>query len=69
LTKENGRYYVTRSKSGIQTKLLVKVKKETDKFAIIEAYSDNELKEMGFGSSKIRKYNKITNYDEIIINK
>lgn len=69
LTKENGRYYVTRSKSGIQTKLLVKVKKETDKFAIIEAYSDNELKEMGFGSSEIRKYNKITNYDEIIINK
>ena len=69
LAKENGRYYVTRNRAGIQTKLLVKVKKETDKFAIIEAYSDNELKELGLSSSEIKKYNKITNYDEIIINK
>ena len=69
LTKENNLYYVTRNKAGIQTKLLVKLKKETDKFAIIEPYSDKELQEIGYSSSEIKKYKKITNYDEIIINK
>ena len=72
LTKENGLYYVTRNKAGIQTKLLVKVKMETDKFAIIAPYESDELKELGYSAKDIRNYtnNKtITNYDEIILNK
>ena len=69
LIKENGLYYVIRNKAGIETKLLVKVKKETDKFAIIAPYSDKELQEMKYSSSEIKKYKKITNYDEIVINK
>jgi len=67
LTQENGLYYVTRNKIGVQTKLLVKVEIQNDKFAIIEPYKSDELKEMGFSSEEIRKYKKITNYDEIII--
>lgn len=67
LIQENGLYYVMRNKAGIQTKLLVKVKKETDKFAIITTYTDSELKELGYTSTQIRNYKKITNYDEIII--
>jgi len=69
LIQENSLYYVMKNKAGIQTKLLVKVKKETDKFAIIEPYSDKELQELGYDSTAIRKYTKITNYDEIVINK
>ncbi|MBQ2835672.1 MAG: hypothetical protein IJE68_02410 [Clostridia bacterium] len=68
LIQENGLYYVIRNKAGIQTKLLVNVKRQTDKFAIITPYTDKELKELGFTSTEIRNYKKITNYDEIIIN-
>ena len=67
LIKENGSYYVIRNKAGVQTKLLVKVEKQTDKFAIIDAYTDAELKELGFDSKEIKNYIKITNYDEIVI--
>lgn len=69
LTQENGLYYVTRNKAGIQTKLLVKIKRQTDKFAIIEPYTETELKEkLGYDAKAIKNYAEITNYDEIIIN-
>lgn len=68
LIKENGLDYVIRNKAGVQTKLLVKVRKKTDRFAIIEPYKDDELKELGFDQKEIKNYKKITNYDEIIIN-
>lgn len=69
LTQENGLYYVTRNKAGIQTKLLVKIKRQTDKFAIIEPYTEKELKEeLGYDAKAIKKYTAISNYDEIIIN-
>ena len=42
--------------------------KKTDKFAIIESYESTELQELGLSSDEIKKYKKITNYDEIIIN-
>lgn len=67
LTQENGLYYVTRNKVGIETKLLVKVETQNDKFAIITPYKTDELKEMGWTTDQIQKYKKITNYDEIII--
>lgn len=69
LIQKNGRYYVIRNKAGVQTELLVKVQKQTEKFAIIRPYKDSELKEeLGYDSSQIRKYKEITNYDEIVIN-
>lgn len=69
VTKEKGLNYVTRNTNGIQTKLLVKVVRQNDRFSIIEPYEDEELKEVGFSSSEIRNYKKISNYDELIINK
>ena len=68
LIKENELYYVIRDKAGIQSKILVKVKKQTDKYAIIESYKNNELQELGLSTQDIRNYKKITNYDEIIVN-
>ena len=68
LIKENSLYYVIRNKAGIENKLLVKIKMQTDKFAIIEPYESTELQELGLNSDEIKKYKKITNYDEIIIN-
>ena len=69
LIQEKGLYYITRIKSGIQTKLLVNVIKQTDKFAIIKPYETKELQELGYSSTEIKNYIKITNYDEILINK
>lgn len=69
LIKENELYYVIRDKAGVQSKILVKVKKQTDKYAIIESYKNNELQELGLSTQDIRNYKKITNYDEIIVNK
>ena len=69
LIQENGLYYVMRNKAGVQTKLLVNVKQQTDKFAIITTYTDKELEELGFTSTEIRNYKKITNYDEIVVQK
>lgn len=69
LIKENELYYVIRDKAGVQSKILVKVKKQTDKYAIIESYKNNELQELGLSTQEIRNYKKITNYDEIVVNK
>ncbi len=68
LIQENNLYYVTRNKAGVQAKILVKVKKQTDKYSIIEAYKNEELQELGYSAQDIRNYKKISNYDEIMIN-
>lgn len=67
LIQENNLYYVIRDKAGIQSKLLVKVEKQAERFSIIEPYTDKELQDLGFSSSEIRNYKKISNYDEILI--
>ena len=69
LIQEDGLYYVVRNKANVQTKMLVKVKKQTDKYSIIEAYKNEELQELGYSAQDIRNYKKIGNYDEIMIEK
>ncbi len=68
LIEENGLYYIMRNKSGIQSKLLVKIEKQNENFSIISSYTTKELQELGFNESEIRNYKKISNYDEIILN-
>ena len=67
LIEENGLYYIMRNKSGIQSKLLVKIEKQNENFSIISSYTTKELQELGFNESEIRNYKKISNYDEIIL--
>lgn len=68
LIEEEGLYYVTRIRAGIQTKILVDVNVQTDKFSIISSYSTKELQEIGYDEKEIRNYKKINNYDEIMLN-
>lgn len=68
LIEENGLYYVIRNKNGLQSKILVKLDVQTDKFSIISSYSSNELQELGYDEEDIRNYKKISNYDEIVLN-
>lgn len=50
---------------------MVKIKKQGEKYSIVQAYSTEELKELGFSNEEIVKYNnykKIAIYDEILLN-
>ena len=68
LTHENGLYYITRNRAGVQTKILVKIKKQAEKYSIIESYKNEELQELGYSIQDIRNYKKISNYDEVMLN-
>ena len=60
--------YVIRSRAGYLSKILVKVKKQAEKYSIVTAYSNEELKELGYSDKEINNYKKISLYDEIIVN-
>ena len=68
IVKENDLSYVVRNRAGYLNKLLVKVKREGEKYSIVEPYDTEELKELGFSNEDIISYKKITLYDEVIIN-
>ena len=50
------------------SKILVKIKKEGEKYSIVEAYTTEELKDIGFSNEQIVNYKKISLYDEILLN-
>ncbi len=60
--------YIVRNRSGVQSKMLVKIIRRTDKFSIISSYEAKELQKLGFDETDIRNDKKISNYDEIILN-
>ena len=68
IVTENELNYVVRNRAGYLSKILVKVKRQGDKYAIIESYDTEELKELGFSDTEIANYKKISIYDEILIN-
>ena len=68
IVKENDLAYVVRNRAGYLNKLLVKVKKEGEKYSIVEPYDTEELKELGFSNDEIISYRKISLYDEVILN-
>lgn len=60
----DGLKYVIRKKSGNYTKVLIKVLKKNEKYAIISEYKSDELKKLGFETSKNTK---ISIYDTILM--
>ena len=60
--------YVVRNRAGYLSKMLVKIKKQGEKYSIVETYSTEELKELGFSNKEIGNYKKIAIYDEILLN-
>lgn len=60
--------YVIRGRAGYLSKILIKVKKQTEKYSIVEPYTNEELKELGFSDKEVNNYKKISIYDEIIVN-
>lgn len=68
IVKENDLEYVVRNRAGYLSKILVKVKKQGDKYSVVDSYSNEELKEIGYTDAEIANYRKISLYDEILIN-
>lgn len=68
IIEENGKKYVVRNRAGYLSKMLIKIKKQGDKYSIIQSYTTDELKKEGMTNEEIAKYKKISLYDEIIIN-
>ena len=60
--------YVVRSRAGYLSKILVKIKKQGEKYSIVQPYDTEELKELGFSNEDIMSYKKIALYDEILLN-
>lgn len=59
---------VTTIESTYQEDVWVKIVRNTDKFSIVENYTDDELLEMGLTEEMISGRNEIQMYDEIIVN-
>ena len=68
IVQENNLNYVIRNRDGYLSKILVKVKKQGDKYSIVDTYTAEELKKLGLSNAEISSYKKITLYDEILIN-
>ena len=68
IIEEDGKSYVTRVRAGYETKILVKVLKQNEKYAVVENYTVDELKELGYSSTEINSRSKIALYDEIKLN-
>ena len=68
IVKEDDLAYVVRNRAGYLNKILVKVKREGEKYSIVEVYGTEELQELGFTSEEIMSYKKINLYDEVILN-
>ena len=66
--EKDGLNYVIRNRAGYQSELLVKVKEKGENYSIVEPYSNEELKELGYTTEDITSYKKISLYDEILIN-
>lgn len=67
IVKDGDLNYVVRNRAGYLNKILVKVKKQGEKYSIVESYNNEELKELGLAND-VSAYKKISIYDEILIN-
>ena len=68
IATEDGLNYVVRNRAGYLNKILVKIAKQNDKYAIVKPYDTDELKELEFSDKEILSYKKISIYDEILLN-
>lgn len=68
LIEENGLNYVIRNRAGYTDKILVKLEKQNDTYSIIDEYTTEELKGLGWTTSEIINKKSIGIYDEILVN-
>ena len=62
---ENGLNYVIRTRAGYLDKVLVKVKKKTDSYSVVDNYSNSEIEELDIDSGVSTS---LMLYDELLLN-
>lgn len=67
--QDNKVSYVTRLRAGYEDKILVKVLRSNDKYAIVTNYTSEELERLGYTSEEIKARKNITLYDEILLHR
>lgn len=68
IKEEDGKSYIIRNRNGYYDKMLIKILKKNDEYCIVEQYSAEELKELGFTNTQIYNMKNIALYDEILLN-
>ena len=68
IIEENEIKYVVRNRAGYTDKIKVKVLKQNENYSIIENYTTEELKNMGYEAQELYSRKNITLYDEILLN-
>lgn len=68
IVKDGELDYVIRKRAGYLSKILVKVKRTTEKYSIVEPYDAEDLRKLGFSNEEIASYKKISLYDEVLLN-
>lgn len=64
---EDDKTYVIRNRIGYTDKILVKVKKKNENYSIIENYTTEELRDLGYTTNEISSMKSISLYDEIVL--
>ena len=68
IIEDNGLNYVVRNRVGYLDKILVKIKRQNDKYAIVTNYSTSDLEKIGLSKNEINSTKKVSIYDELILN-
>lgn len=66
IIKEDNKNFVIRNRAGYTDKIPVKILKENEKFCLVDNFSTEELKKMGYSSEEIKTLPRINLYDEIL---
>lgn len=69
IIKEEKQNYIIRNRAGYTDKIPVKILRDNGKFLIVENYTTEELKEIGYTSDEIKLMPSVSLYDEIVLNK
>ncbi len=68
IIEEGGINYIIRNRTGYKDKILIKIKKQNKKYAIIENYTKEDLKTLGYDQEEIYNMKSISLYDEVLAN-
>lgn len=69
ITEEEGISYVTRDRAGYLDKIPVKILNNNGMYSIVENYSTDDLRELGYDEEKLKTKKNISLYDELRLNK
>ena len=64
---EGDKSFVERNRAGYNAKVLVKILKQNDSYAIVDNYTTQELQELGYSYDEIKNIYSIKQYDKIVI--